>query len=230
MAVLRRFDEPLTRRSLIAVLEGQELESSALKGKSDLGILDRALEELDPKLAASKMDEVLVEPVHRAIGISLRQASDMRIWHWLTSSAYPHVVWKRWRPEGVPGSDQIDEVLANAELLKRFLGVSSMAGLGRNTFARLWWTGERLKEGNSYDLARKALLNQDRFVQTSERFFGAYPPALKACIKAMPDSGNEDENRAAAKWLQQVLSTTALEVLGEDEIEKIVNEGLALES
>jgi hypothetical protein len=43
----------------------------------------------------------------------------------------------------------------------------------------------------------------------------------------MPVSGSEKANRAAAKWLQQVLSTTALEALTELEIQEIVEEGLA---
>ena len=149
----------------------------------------------------------------------------MRAWHHIATREFPALVWRRWT-----GATPLPGTLKDAmttSLSKRFLGHSSLNGVSRNTFARLWWTAHHMRDGEDYDLARQALSNQDMFQAIFERFFGIYPAAAHACLDRFEPHG-EAERRRAARWLQQCLSTTVLEALTEHEIEQIVDEAFAV--
>jgi hypothetical protein len=223
MANVRRFREPLTQSGLLEVLRGEQRATERLDSDVSLEPLDDAIASLASNAAGSSIDGALVEPVHQALGSLTRaEAADMRVWHWLCAVQFPSLVWRRWRQAGPPEDHELDGALTDS-MARRFLGTSSLAGVSRNTLARLWWTAENL-EGD-YHLARQALSRQDMFQAIFERLFGLHPAAAKAAIAAF-DGRSEDEVRRAARWLNYAGATAVLEALSEADIRAILDESL----
>lgn len=225
MDYVQRFVKPLDYQLLEEVLTGTRRPVEPLPTPVPLDPVREAVGSLDPGYGQSELDQALLEPLHRSLPMSAREAADMRVWHWLCAVEFPELVWRRWRRGGVPAEGEAGQALTTA-LSRRFLGSSSLAGVSRNTLARLWWTADRLRDGDDYSLARQALENQDLFQNVFERFFGVYPPAAKACLDRFRGRGADDIRRAS-RWLQHVLSTTALEALTQDDIAAILDEGLS---
>lgn len=221
---LLRFQKPLDGDHLVGVLEGASWPTEKVPGQPPVDALRDAVASLPDSLESTAIDLVLVEPVHRALkSLSPRAASDMRVWHYLAVTEFPDLVWRRWTNE-IPQPGMLKERMTT-EMTKHFLGQSSLAGVSRNTFARLWWTAHHLSDGDDYELARTALSNRDMFQAIFERFFGIYPPAARACLSRFKGR-SEGERRQAARWLQQCLSTTILEALTQEDIESILDEAL----
>jgi hypothetical protein len=215
---IRRYSKPLTAPGLAAALRGEEQPAEALPTAIPLDGVAAAIESIGD-CAGSEIDGRLVEPLHRAIPLTRREAADMRVWHWLTVR-FQGFVWQRW-PSYHRQWEETGEL--TGEAVSRFLGRSSLNGISRNTLARLWWTGEQMRDGDSYSLARDAIDNQDRFQAIFERRYGLYPPAARACLASFRGL-SEGEVRDAARWLQQCLSTTVLEHLSEAEISALLEE------
>ncbi|HEX6780867.1 MAG TPA: DUF6339 family protein [Solirubrobacterales bacterium] len=216
--LIRRYSKPLSAAGLTAALKGDEQPAEALATSVPLDDVSAAIESVG-ECAGSEIDGKLVEPLHRAIPLTLREAADMRVWHWLTVR-FQGTVWQRW-PSYHKQWQETEEL--TGEAVSRFLGRSSLNGVSRNTLARLWWAGEQMSDGDDYSLARDAIDNQDRFQAIFERRYGLYPPAAKACLKSFRGL-SEGEVRDAARWLQQCLSTTVLEHLSEVEISALLEE------
>ncbi len=218
-AMIRRYSKPLTAAGLAAALKGEERASEGLSTAIPLDAVTTAIEGLGD-IEGSEIDGKLVEPLHRAMSVlTLREAADMRVWHWLTVQ-FQAVVWKRW-PRYHEQWKETGEL--TGEAVSRFLGRSSLNGVSRNTLARLWWTAEQMSDGGDYSPARDAVENQDRFQAIFERRFGLYPPAARACLESFRNL-SEGETRSAARWFQQCLTTTVLEHLSEAEIAALLEE------
>jgi hypothetical protein len=222
MANIARLSKPLTRESLLHALAGQQLPTETLSVSISADrfseAVTAALLTLDEGTTGSSLDGALAEAVHSSLaGLPRREASDMRVWHWVCAALRPEVVWRRWS-SGVPLAEDVPSVLGS-KMVPRFAGSPTLNGVSRNTFARLWWVCEQLD--GDYELARWALSRQDMFQAIFERLFGLYPPAAKGCLRGFPGK-SEDEIRAATKWLNLYGSTTVLEMLDEGEVQAIV--------
>lgn len=215
---VRRYSKPLTPAGLAAALKGEQQPAEDLATSVPLDAVAAAIESVG-NCKGSEIDAKLIEPLHRALPLTPREAADMRVWHWLTVR-FQGLVWQRW-PKYHQQWQQNEEL--TGEAVSRFLGRSSLNGVSRNTLARLWWAAEQMSEGDDYALARDAVDNQDRFQAIFERRFGLYLPAARACLECFHDLG-ESEVRDAARWLQQCLSTTVLEHLSEAEIGALLDE------
>ena len=216
-----RFAKSLPDDRLEDVLGGGRWPTEPLATTLPLDPVKAAVGSLRPEVAESAIDAELVEPVHRALPLSRREAADPRVWQWLCITQFQDLVWRRWAGE-TPAPEALREAL-KARMYPRFLCKPTLNGISRNTLARLWWTAEQLED---YELARKALSNQDMFQNIFERFFGIYPPAARACLDRF-QGRKEVEIRTAAKWLQQCASTTVLESLDQPGIAAILDEALA---
>jgi len=215
-----RYAKPLNSDHLEDILGGGRWPTEPLATEIPLEPVEEAVAGLVTDTSGSAIDAHLLEPLHRALPLTRREAADPRVWQWLAVSKFPDLVWRRWAGT-VPSPGDLKEALA-AKYHPRFLARPSLNGISRNTFARLWWTAEELQD---YDLARRALSSQDMFQNIFERFFGIYPAAARACLDRFEGCG-ETEIRSAAKWLQQCATTTLLEGLSEDEIAAILDEAL----
>jgi hypothetical protein len=224
MSFVQRTREPLTPARLLEVLRGEEPAAERLPSSISLDSLSEAIESLPADLSASRLDGVLVESVHSGLsGITHAEAADMRVWHWLCAVPFRGLVWRRWRADGEPATEDMEMALTDS-VARRFLGSPSLAGVSRNTLARIWWTAEHLD--GDYELARAALSRQDMFQAIFERLFGLHPPAARAAIRKF-HGRSEDEIRRAARWLNYAGATAVLEALDETEIESILDESLA---
>ena len=224
MALVLRFRDALTPTRLVDVLAGQSIPTERLPSHIELSQLSEAIASIPEDMGGSALDTHLVEPVHRSLsGLTHSEAADMRVWHWLCAAAFPDLVWRRWRPTGMPASHELSASLTDS-MVRRFLGTPTLVGVSRNTLARLWWTAEHLD--GDYDLARRALARQDAFQAIFERLFGLYPPATRAAIQRF-NGRSEAEVRRAARWLNYAAATAVLEGLGEAEIAAILDESLA---
>jgi hypothetical protein len=217
--VVRQFSKPMSAAGLASALRGESQPSEPLVTVIPLTAVANAIAATDG-FSGPAIDGVLIEPLHRAMsGLTVREAADMRVWHWLTLH-FRELIWRRWR-DYLKQWEESEEL--SGEAVARFLGRNSLNGVSRNTFARLWWTAQQLQDDGDYTLARRAIENQDRFQAIFERRFGLYLPAAKACIECFSHLG-EQETRDAARWLQQCLSTTVLERLSEEDIAKLLSE------
>ena len=119
----------------------------------------------------------------------------------------------------------VDRPRAQLTYADRFLGSqTSVAGVARNTLARLWWLAESLED---YDQARLAVKNQDIYVNIFERGFGLVTPAAEAALSRFQQPQvREDDWRDASKWLQQRIPATVIESLDEREISEILDQSL----
>lgn len=215
---LLRFVEPLNLVQLEETLVGSSPASEPVRPELDLGKLEDAvklevqrLETATSDRQRARSDALLVEPVHTTMrGLERRDAADMRVWHWLTTVAFPDLVWRRWLG-ATPPREALPAALAG-QLPRRFLGGSNLAGISRNTFARLWWLGEALVRDNDYGLARSAVEKQDLFQAVFERRMGLCPPLARACIIRLRDVP-ESRHRAVTQMVNHFATTTVLEVL-----------------
>lgn len=226
---LRRFVEPLTPKRLELTLRGSPPADEPLDASIDLSSLEDAVEEEVSRLEGASTalqraasDSPLIEPLHRTLAeVSPRDAADMRLWHWLTAAAFSHFVWRRWI--GAPPSDEKLSETLSGQLPRRFLGNSNLSGVSRNTFARLWWVGEALREGDDYSLAKAALEKQDLFQAVFERRMGLCPPLARACVARL-QSVPESRFRAVTQMVNHFATTTVLEVLDDDTATTLVRE------
>jgi hypothetical protein len=222
---LRRFVRPLESRQdlLDALASGSSVPSEPIGYSVNLRPIRRAIESLrtstEPTDKRSWWDAELVEPVHRAlVKLPVRVSADMRFWHWLCATELAELVWKRWHGE-VPETPS--EVLTTA-LMGRFLGAPTLAGVSRNSLARLWWCARSLHSTTEgYRLVRAALEKQDLFQAVFERKFGLYPAAARACIRQLKGEP-EVVFREATKKLNQYLTTIVVETLSERDVEKLL--------
>lgn len=188
----------------------------------DLGVLCEAVDNVfDEDLESTALDVALVEPVHRSLSaLTRREAADMRVWHWICVDQFPNVVKHRWEFK----SDLASVSDVEAKVMDRFLGNSTLAGVAGNTFARLWWAAEQLGD---YEKARLIVSSAEDYVGILERFYGIYEPAAEAALGRFSSrSLKEDDQREAAKWLQQNLATTVLESLDEAQVGAILDESI----
>jgi hypothetical protein len=224
MTALRRFSSPLLRERLGDVLEGVRLETEELPSGVSAEPLREAVAGVPEELVGPDIDRALIEPLHRALeGITRREAADMRVWHYVAAVEFPQVVWRRWKRR-VPSSEELRDQLDRA-MYAHFAGRSTLNGVSRNTFARLWWLAESTATDGNYERARQALERQDMFVAAFERLTGLSGPARDAYLDRMPGR-SEDEGRQAAKWLAQAAVTTVLDSLSKDQVAEILDEGL----
>lgn len=228
---LRRFIEPLRAARLEDVLLGASPPPpvESVNPQIDLSPLEAAVEDevIRLRAAASKpqralSDAALVEPVHETLReLSRRDAADMRAWHWLTTVAFPELVWRRWLG-APPALEELSATLAG-QLPRRFLGNSNLSGTSRNTFARLWWLGEALGTDGDYSIARSALEKQDLFQGVFERRMGLCPPLARACVTrllAVPEA----RQRAVTQMVNHFATTTVLEILDDGAADALVED------
>lgn len=165
------------------------------------------------------LDRLLVEPLHQALrGLPRRDALDMRFWHWLCIKALPALVWARWLGR-IPSAEEVPTILAEQRSLgKRFIGSASLGGVNRNTFSRLYWAVENLRDGQAdYTLARQILGDQDLLQAVFDREFSLYRPAARAVVRICLNR-REEEQRGAIKRLNHLLTTVLVEAMDEDAI------------
>jgi hypothetical protein len=118
------------------------------------------------------------------------QASDPRLWAYLTHSAYADYTAARWPIDAE--SDVTDRVRD-----RYFLEGEGLASLVRNSIARLWWFGyltRDSKQADPFELTDVLLSLQDIQVAFLERAIGRSPSILRGALRLWKKLIEEREN------------------------------------
>ena len=170
------------------------------------------------------------------------QASDQRLWAYLTHVTLRGYVQARWPLAGSPeqlSSDASAKSKAIRSILWHWFASGSDRMLRRNAVARLWWAVhltralwerdpffENLKSDDPYRFTKVLLSSQDIYSQVLERGFGRDNRLLITILEFLEANTDMHRNqiRFFMKELNLELSVKNLAVLGRDALRKIVFE------
>lgn len=157
------------------------------------------------------------------------QASDPRLWAYLTHVTEWEYMRKRWPVEQYLGKDRLKEIIQ-----ERYFFMSDRSrALVRNGMARLWWYGYcSYDESRSdpFELTSVLLKNLDVTQSILERTFSRNTMVTKAVLGVLLDRELEgkafyvrEKVRDLAKYIVQIGGVTIIDALDEPELRDIVN-------
>lgn len=194
-------------------------------------LLSRAVVDEPPKLTMPEGDEKHDDENARKIYNWLScltpvQASDPRLWAYLTHTVYADYVNRRW-----PISEEHDV----EQLIKQryFVVGQGLESLSRNGIARLWWGGYLTYDKNRVDpfeLTDVLLSLQDFQQAFLERAIGRSKKILMAALKVWKDRLSKDEKikgktesiKAWAKLIRLHGAVVLLDSLPQKELENLL--------
>jgi hypothetical protein len=161
-------------------------------------------------------------------GLTLTQASDPRLWTYLTHVKYWGYMRKRW-----PIKDAATDKVIGSVISRYFLVGDKARALTRNGLARLWWAGytchSSTTTGNEFAYAKALFATQDVFASLMERAFSKnrkiIQPVLSVLTKEMEKGvpfDDRDKVRDLGKHLVLLGGAMVLDILDPVTIEKIV--------
>lgn len=166
-------------------------------------------------------------------GLTLTQASDPRLWTYLTHVKYWDYMRKRW-----PIKDGEPEKVKGSVISRYFLVGDKARALTRNGVARLWWAGHtcysKTNAGDEFAYAKALFATQDVYASLMERAFSKnrkiIQPVLSVLSKKLQDGAHFDvrenkyrENvRDLGKHLVLLGGAMVLDILDPTTIEQIV--------
>ena len=239
----------LSTRALNALCEGISLGQSAyLRGRADtllspLGtaaVHESRIPGGEPPALqmpddSGKRDSENVRLVHTWLGhLTPVQASDARLWTYLTHSVYSGYTAVRW---------PID---AEADVTRRireryFVEGESLASITRNSIARLWWFGHLTHDplrADRYELADVLLKVQDMQQAFLERAIGRSRKILHAALRLwqhrLEQGGTPvSQSKAIQRWARLIRlhgAVVLLDALSEKHLENLlwIKLGMAL--
>lgn len=178
----------------------------------DLSSIAELVDETQSKFERldTRIDGFMAVRLHQLLRLSRKQASDIGIWHWLATAAFPGLVRHRWERKGKVTRE-------------RFLGDHV-----RNAFARLWWGAELLREGTDYEMVNKlfsAKATQDLYEATIGRgdAIRSCQSALRAFVTSF-EHDSQDVFRPVAIKFTCLVSTVLVDSLDERQISKLLVE------
>lgn len=154
------------------------------------------------------IDQLAAPHIHRTLNLTRREAADQGIWRFLAVIHRDDFVRHRWR------------YTSKAAMERRFF--RGQKAWNTNTFSRLWWVAE-LTSQYSDNLTRRVLERQSLAQAIFERYFGKYPPAIKAFTAVFEDK-SADVIAEAAKEFDKKLSLLVLESQTLNEIRQHLKE------
>lgn len=166
--------------------------------------------------------------VHEALkGLTIRQATDERLWAELCVSTLWSYMRKRWPVENYSHKDPIEVA---AIIRERYFFIANRdRALVRNGLARLWWYGHvsyDAQREDPYELTKVLLDKLDVAQSLLERSFSRNPTVCKAVLNFVlkeEAEGRDATKRAVFRALMQHLNRlggmAVLDVLNQEEIE-----------
>ena len=168
------------------------------------------------------------------------QASDQRLWAYLSHVTLRDYVQARWPLAGSPeqlASDNAAKFAAARSILWHWFASGNDRMLRRNAIARLWWAVhltispweanadfQDLKSDDPYRFTKVLLSAQDIYSQVLERGFGRDNRVLITILEFLEANPNMQRNqiRAFMKELNLELSVKNFSVLGRPALKKII--------
>lgn len=161
------------------------------------------------------------------------QASDPRLWTYLTHMTFWKYMRKRWPVEKF--EDEAEELLddlstknrqINFILTRYFLLTPNRRRLLRNGISRLWWYAHLTYDKNRkdpYELTKVLLSHQDIAQNLLERSLGSNKQVLSSILNFLKDnqSLSREEIREMIKEINLVGGVKNLHILDENELTKV---------
>lgn len=181
--------------------------------------------------AAREFDFDCAVALHKTLNVHPSEASDLRMWAYMTCVLVPDIVRWRFPSEDETESDSLSTEINGTTSSERFIG--SDRGLRRNTLGRLWWRAYLLHttgENNPYWLLKE--LYEDEVVQITERNSIAASPTLITAfaegflhsIEQFPSLTRRTLMREAVKRLRRLLPIISFDALHPAMVRKSVEE------
>lgn len=167
-------------------------------------------------------------------GLTLTQASDPRLWTYLTHIKYWKYMRKRW-----PIKEGAEAEKVRGSVVSRYFLVGDKArALTRNGVARLWWAGHTCYSssppGNEFAYAKALFATQDVYASLMERAFSKnrkiIQPVLSVLTKELEKGSpfdDRDNVRDLGKHLVLLGGAMVLDILDPATIEGIVERFIA---
>ena len=167
-------------------------------------------------------------------GLTLTQASDPRLWTYLTHVKYWKYMRRRWP---IKAGAEVAQVRGSV-ISRYFLSGDKARALTRNGISRLWWAGHTCyssgSAGSEFTYAKALFATQDVYASLMERAFSKnrkiIQPVLSVLAKKLEEGSHFDvrENRCRddvrdlGKHLVLLGGAMVLDVLDPEAIEEIV--------
>lgn len=163
------------------------------------------------------------------------QASDTRLWTYLTHVNFWEYMRKRWpaekfeeESENLTDDLSVKNKQANFIISRYHLKTPNRRRLLRNGISRLWWYAHLTydeKRSDPFELTRVLLAHQDKAQNLLERSLGSNKKILAAILEylKLTPSLTRDEVRDKIKELNLVGGVKNLHLLDQDEILEIIN-------
>ena len=179
--------------------------------------------------------------IHTALRhLSIAQATDERLWSWLTHVQFWEYMRLRWPVESFEKDATTSAIAINVRDRYFFSGNKDRA-LVHNGIARLWWYGHVSYDpsrANPYELTEVLLQKLDIAQSLLERRFSRSPAVTRAVLRILVeqkekgiDLSQREYFRTLMKHLNRLGGVAVLDMLDEEEVkeeleEKIVEFGL----
>jgi len=161
--------------------------------------------------------------LYQSLELDETQASDNRLWTYLTHVRFWNYMKKRWSIEGI--EDPYGRIKD-----RYFLNNVNIESLSRNGISRLWWYAHLTVDNNRkdhYELTRILLNRQEIAVGILERRLGSISCVRKGILEYLRDNpnvmNNEDKTRELIKFLNLVGGVKNLSMLKLNEIRRILD-------
>lgn len=161
--------------------------------------------------------------LYKSLELNETQASDKRLWTYLTHVRFWDYMKKRW-----PLDDAKD--ITNRIKDRYFLNNVNIESLSRNGICRLWWYSHvTIDESRKdpYELTKILLNRQEIAVGILERRLGSISCVRKGILEYLRDNpkimNNEDNTRELIKYLNLVGGVKNLSMLKFKEVRKILD-------
>lgn len=160
-------------------------------------------------------------------GLSIIQATDERLWAYLTHITFWNYMRKRWPVESYIDKNKPDEAVKE----RYFFMANRDRALIRNGIARLWWYGYVSYDENRedpFELTKVLLSKLDIAQSLLERSFSRNPDITKAVLsvlkqKELESSFIDRENfRSLMMYINQLGGVTILDTLDREDLEELI--------
>ncbi|WP_274649018.1 DUF6339 family protein [Paenibacillus humicola] len=161
--------------------------------------------------------------------LTILQATDERLWVYLTHTIFWKYMRKRWPVESYLDKDKPEEAIKE----RYFFMANRDRALIRNGIARLWWYGYVSYDENRedpFELTKVLLSKLDIAQSLLERSFSRNPDITKSVLsvlkqKELESSFIDRENfRSLMMYINQLGGVTILDTLDPEDLEELVRE------
>jgi len=165
--------------------------------------------------------------------ISLSQASDPRLWTYLTHVKFWKYMRKRWSIDKSLKAEDLSKAIGPLQDRYFLIGDRSR-GLTRNGVARLWWAGYTCQSfddngQNNFDLARPLFLKQDVYSSFMERAYSKNKTVMNALLSILLKKylegkvfDDRQKVRALAKYLVMVGGVSILDAMNHQKLSELI--------